>query len=356
MLSQHSMKKGIKLFGQASVDAVLSELSQLHNCKVLSPTDAKNMTRAKKKAASEYLMFLKKKRCGKIKGCGCADGRKQQDYTSKEDASFPTVSIESLMLSCVIDAKEKRDMATVDIPGAFMQADMDELVHMRLEGTMAKLLVKLDQKLYRKYIQIVNGKKVLYVELKKALYGTMRAALLFWKLLTSKLVAMGFETNPYDWCVANKTINCKQCTILWHVEDLKISHVDPAGVTNIIEQLQIKFGKEAPLTVMQGQTHDYLGMTLDYNVSGKVQIKMIDYIENMLAELPTDMDSESVTPSPNHLFEVNSESPEMLNKGQSDMFHHNVAKLLFLCKRAQPDIQTAVAFLCTRVKGPDTDD
>ena len=38
------------------------------------------------------------------------------------------------------------------------------------------------------------------------------------------------------------------------------------------------------------------------------------------------------------------------------MFHHNLAKLLFFCKRARPDIQTAVAFLCTRVKAPDTDD
>ena len=57
-----------------------------------------------------------------------------------------------------------------------MQADMDELVHMRLEGTMAELLVKLDPKLYRKYVQTVNGQQVLYVELKKALYGTMRGA------------------------------------------------------------------------------------------------------------------------------------------------------------------------------------
>ena len=38
------------------------------------------------------------------------------------------------------------------------------------------------------------------------------------------------------------------------------------------------------------------------------------------------------------------------------MFHHNVAKLLFLCKRARPDLQTEVAFLCTRVKAPDKDD
>ena len=38
------------------------------------------------------------------------------------------------------------------------------------------------------------------------------------------------------------------------------------------------------------------------------------------------------------------------------MFHHNTAKLLFLSKRARPDIQTAVAFLTTRVKLPDRDD
>ena len=33
-----------------------------------------------------------------------------------------------------------------------------------------------------------------------------------------------------------------------------------------------------------------------------------------------------------------------------------MAKLLFLCKRARPDIQTAVSFLCKRVKAPDNDD
>jgi hypothetical protein len=63
-----------------------------------------------------------------------------------------------------------------DIPGAFMQADMDEVVHMKLEGQMAELLVQLDPKLYRKYLHNNNGKPILYVELKKALYGTLKAA------------------------------------------------------------------------------------------------------------------------------------------------------------------------------------
>jgi hypothetical protein len=83
------------------------------------------------------------------------------------------------MLSCVIDATEKRNVATIDIPGAFMQANMDELVHVRLDGKMAEHMVRIDPKWYRKHIQIEKGKQVLYVELKKALYGTLRAALLF---------------------------------------------------------------------------------------------------------------------------------------------------------------------------------
>jgi hypothetical protein len=106
MLLQYNMKKGIKLFGKDGVDAVMSELSQLDERKVLEPKDARDLSRDEKRAALEYLMFLKKKRCGRIKGCGCADGRKQWSYINKEDASSPTVSIEALLLSCVIDAME----------------------------------------------------------------------------------------------------------------------------------------------------------------------------------------------------------------------------------------------------------
>jgi len=172
-MTQHSMKKGLKIFGDAGTAAILQELKQLHDRKVLEPTSAQKMTPIERKRALQYLMFLKKKRTGQVKARGCADGRKQRAYTNNEDASAPTDAIESVLLSCVIDAEEGRDVATVDIPGAFMQADMDELVHMKLEGKMAELLVKLDPKLYRKYVQVVKGKSILYVELKKALFGTL---------------------------------------------------------------------------------------------------------------------------------------------------------------------------------------
>jgi len=44
---------------------------------------------------------------------------------------------------------------------------------------------------------------MLYIQLKKALYGTLQAALIFWKLLLETLQEWGFTLNPYYKCVAN---------------------------------------------------------------------------------------------------------------------------------------------------------
>ena len=109
-------------------------------------TVAPQLCPEQRKDALQYLMFLKQKRSGTIKGRGCADGRRQRATTTKEEASSPTVAIESVMLPCVIHAKEGRDVATVDIPAAFMQADMEDIVHMKLEGKMESCWSELTQK------------------------------------------------------------------------------------------------------------------------------------------------------------------------------------------------------------------
>ena len=82
---------------------------------------------------------------------------------------------------------------------------------------------------------------------------------------------------------------------------------------------------------------------------------MDDYMKGILDEAPANMDGVVLTPVAEHLFDVN-EDAESLDLAQAELFHHLTAKLLFLCKWAQPDIQTAVAFLTTQVKGPDTND
>jgi hypothetical protein len=105
-------------------------------------------------------------------------------------------------------------------------------------------------------MQVEKGKKVLYIVLKKALYGTLKAALLFWKKVSVQLKQWGFKTNPYDWCIASKMIDDKQYTILWHVDDINISHVEFDVSTDVIKDLDDGFGKEATMTITRGLVHD----------------------------------------------------------------------------------------------------
>lgn len=76
----------------------------------------------------------------------------------------------------------------------------------KLEGKIAELLETIDPKMYRKYLVIEKGKKVLYEELAKVLYGILRGALLFWEKVSAQLIEWGFLISPYEWCVANKEV------------------------------------------------------------------------------------------------------------------------------------------------------
>jgi hypothetical protein len=356
MTEQMSLKKGLKYFGQSGADAVVTEMRQLNYRDVIKPVDGKELMREQKRRALNYLMYLKQKRCGRIKARGCADGRKQHLYKSKDETSSPTVSTEAVFLTSVIEAQERRKVMTINIPGAFMQANINELIHVRLEGPMAELLTRVDPAKYQTYMSNENGKEVLYVKLQKALHGTLQAAILFWKNLTGFLTGeLGFTINPYDNCVANKMIDGNQCIIIWHVDDLKLSHTKQSVLEDIATELNAKYGQEDPLVVHRGKVHDYLGMTIDHSEDGKVKCMMSDYVEGILDEAPDDMNGFAVTPAASNLFTVR-ENADKLDDAQSETYHRFTAKLLYLCKQARPDLQPTVAFLTTRVAQPDTDD
>ena len=69
----------------------------------------------------------------------------------------------------------------VDVPGAFMQADMDELVHVCLTRDMVDKLLEINSGIYGPCVTTKRGEKVMYIELLKALYGTVKAARLVWE-------------------------------------------------------------------------------------------------------------------------------------------------------------------------------
>ena len=262
-----------------------------------------------------------------------------------------------MFLTGAVDAYQKRDVAFIDLPGAFLHTLTDEKVIMVLRGELCELMCMIDPKLYRKYIcKDRKGKPVLYVELYKSLYGLMRSALLFYKKLKKELEEYGMVMNPYDMCVANKETKCgHQLTVLWHVDDLKISCKNKYEVTKLICFLRKIYGEK--MTVHRGGKGKYLGMHLDFTEDGVFQVDMSSYVEGILKEFPEPILKCSPTPHSDGLFTVrDEETSRLLNEDKAMQFHRTTAQLLFLSTRARKDIQTAVSFLTTRVKQPNTDD
>jgi len=307
--------------------------------------------------ALSSLLFLKEKRTGDIKGRACVNGAPQRAYIPKEDAASPTVSTESTFITATIAAKEGRKVRCYNVPSAFVNTDVDEDVIMVLKGELADMMVQIAPQVYRKYVTVdKKGTPILYVKLQKALYGLMRASLLFYRKLRKELEDYGFEINPYDPCVANKmSTSGKQMTIVWHVDDLMGSCEDDFELTKLSCYLARIYGPK--LTMHTGRKHDYLGVDMEFRKDGTLGVSMIPYLKNVIAEFPEIISGKSPTPAADHLFKVRDEKDaKPLEEERALAFHHTVAQLLFMATRARRDIQTAVAFLTTRVKNPDEDD
>ena len=262
-----SHTKCLKVFGEAGADGVRKELQQLHNRKIPKPVHPEGLSKAQCAKVLEYLMFSKEKQSGVIKGWGCTDGCPQRLYTGKAESASPTVLMDSVLLTAVIEAQECRAVYMADIPGVSMQWDQDEVIHMVLHGTLATMLIECNPDLYAPYCHQEKGQPVLYIQLMKGLYGCLQAAIQFWKKLTHQLVMWGFVINPYDSCVAKKDVNGSQFTIMWHVDNLKMSHIDPRVLDTFVDDLNQVFGKESPVVVHKGPRHDYLGIALGYQES-----------------------------------------------------------------------------------------
>ena len=77
----------------------------------------------------------------------------------------------------IVHAQENCDVAIVDLPAQFLQTEMDEVIHLKVPGPLALLLVKHDPSTWKKHLRKENGKPVIYVLYNKAIYGTLNAAI-----------------------------------------------------------------------------------------------------------------------------------------------------------------------------------
>jgi hypothetical protein len=251
-----------------------------------------------------------------------------------------------------IAARERRVRKVGDVKGAYLNASMgDTVVFMRIDGKLAELLVKLRPE----YKQYMNSGGSIIVRLNKALYGCIESAKLWYNLLSTTLTKeYHMIANPYDPCVFNlNTSTGDQLTVVIYVDDLFISCKNETAVDALIQFLVDRF-----VTITQ---HDcpvlsYLGMAFDFSADGKVKITMPGYVNDVLDKLG--VRDTVTTPATNKLFDIEQDETlaPLLSAKDAKEFHTVVAKLLYLAKRARPDILTAVVFLTSRVLRPTVED
>jgi Reverse transcriptase (RNA-dependent DNA polymerase) len=355
MFTQMSATKGIKKHGDLAVAALRKEFEQFRTLEVLEPLDAFAMTDEQKTDALRAISVIKEKRDGTIKGRTCADGSTQHGKFTKAETGSPTIANDALYLSVMIDAYERRDVATADVAGAYLHALMKHFISMRFVGWAVDLLCEVNPD-YAKYVvtERVNNKdvKVLYVRCNKAIYGCVVSGVLWYELFSTTLEQHGFVTNPYDFCVANAIIEGSQCTIGWFVDDTKISHVNPDVVTSIIHLLEERFGK---MSVTRGASHKFLGMNITYLSDGTATVHMPSYIHEAITESNLHLGSPAATPCCHNLLSIDAASP-LLSRSKAQTFHSVVAKLIYVGTRARTDILLALSFLCSRVSAPTEQD
>ena len=287
----YNLKKGTELFGNKADEAVLNKLKEIDDFETYKPAHKEDLSYEDRNNALELLMKITEKREDetgnrKIKGRMAADGSKQRSYEGyeKSDGSSPTARTDSVIMTGVIDAHEGRNVAVIDVQNAFLQSENDQRIIIATRGKTAELLVRLNPELYQPYIWYSKkGVPMLHVLVSKALYGMLRAALLFYRKLRRNLEEMGFEVNPYDPCVANRDVNGTQCTVVWHVDNLKVSHCDESVVTYFASKLAKQ--NRDKIKIKQGKVFDCLGMDLDFgSVPGVLIISMIKYLQEVLQE------------------------------------------------------------------------
>jgi hypothetical protein len=140
------------------------------------------------------------------------------------------------------------------------------------------------------------------------------------------------------------------------VDELKSSHKSKSVNDKFEKLLNSMYGKHGRVTATTGKVHNYLGMELDYQKQGELKINMTKYVENMLNDFPVKLGKKDVAkpPAGDNLFNLGTGAK--LDTKRAEIFYTFMAKGLFLCKRARPDIQQAISVLCMRVRDPNQAD
>jgi hypothetical protein len=236
----------------------------------------------------------------------------------------------------------------IDVKGAFVQTPMSgEPTYVKLDPKVTKYA----KSLYPEFVKRVEADGCLYMRLLKALYGCVQASALWYALIWRFLEDRDYTVSPTDPCVFVRQVGEKIFILLLYVDDI-LGIVDDKEARKLKTHLEARFGM---VQFEECGRLSYLGMEVDITDAG-TSIDMSFYVRQLVESAETKrMLMVYDSPGTRESFVIQ-DGGEKLQNANRVYLHSTVAKLLYLAKRARPDVLTVVIFLCTRVQDATVED
>ena len=141
----------------------------------------------------------------------------------------------------------------------------------------------------------------------------------------------------------NKIVKGKQCTILWHVDELNISHVDSDIFYRVLYDIDTEYENISKMTITRGNINKYFGITINYSLPVKVKFSMVNYIGKIVDDIPENKKGGSETPAAHHLFDISEDATKMYQT-DTELFSSFFSVDIVYVKAIAP-IHTVVSFI-----------
>ncbi len=148
-----------------------------------------------------------------------ARGDQQDESLFGNGGSSPTANLLSINTLLSIATTHKMIIWTSDVPGAYLHADLEEIIIMRLPKSCTNIwldIIGIPES--ERYLYTKNG--YAYVRLRKTLCGLIQSSLLWYENITATLRDFGFESCINDPCIFQQSFNGNPYYIGLYVDDL----------------------------------------------------------------------------------------------------------------------------------------
>jgi len=350
------MKQAFALLPHSVVkQAVISEL--VHNMQKKQVWEYVKPSEVKGKHVLPSMLFLKVKtdptgKYDKTKARLVPHGGLQTPDEYGRSSS-PTVVSASLAVVFGLVKMLKAKVSTVDVPAAYVNAELNEEIYIRLGKDVASILIENDPmlKLFLRHDGTIDVRAL------KCIYGLKQSGYEWHVKFADFIVSeLGYTQSQSDRCIFYK-LHPTLTIIAVYVDDAFILYTDDKHYEMVKSKLDERFG---PMTFNEGTAHNYVGMHLQVMQDHSIFASQPGHIKNLLANYeswrkesdPKFKYKDYKTPSSPDLMEMKKVDPDNLDLDLRKAVLTFVYTALYIATRTRPDIMFPVVVLASLVSSP----